>query len=726
MKRVVKKVWIVIGMLLSFLVIPLISSVTRNSKTTINNISDEPEMEYNASSLDVIEQDIYLEDPIESLMLRMSLVSEDESVAPQYIENEEGELELKNVAEFKVEILGLEKEEEHLMEFTSASPDTNMIIPIGRHIDKEKWVTVRITVNDVQEDMKLSFFFDSATDSIQNATINGKERQEGLSLKYVQKVFPEMTENLFVLVAVIFLFLFLIWYMVQNKESKMNSVLFVVFLTMELLFYYFYDNYVYFQELPYVKKFYYLITGLMIAIILGLFFMLKKKAKLEWVAAYCVFGFGLIYLLILPAFSAPDEPDHFVSAYKLSNQMLLQEPTDEYGNVLVRIGDYGDFVVRPGRETYGKIYGSLFDFSNNDATLVAQGGADDAGGGIMGHLPGAIGITIARLLKLNKSMLLMLGRLMGLLFYSFCVFWAVKKMPFGKMVLFVVSMFPMTLEEASSFGYDLVVNGLVFFVIAYILNLIYEKQMVSLNDIVMVSISLFLLAPCKAIYIFIAGLWILIPKEKFQQNKMKKEKCKLITIFIVFTSTLLPNILVNMRKVSGISSNSGLVSWAGERGYGMGDVLQNIPYSIYVFVNTLIKNTEYYINTLIGSRLGWLEITISQFIITGFLIILVLEFFREKEHYVIKTKERVCYGVIASLISLAVLAAMWLAWTPISYATVQGVQGRYFLPMVPLLYLMMANNKRIRIKSSINMNVILLCILNVFAVLDVLKITFCR
>lgn len=372
MKRVVKKVWIVIGMLLSFLVIPLISSVTRNSKTTINNISDEPEMEYNASSLDVIEQDIYLEDPIESLMLRMSLVSEDESVAPQYIENEEGELELKNVAEFKVEILGLEKEEEHLIEFTSASPDTNMIIPIGRHIDKEKWVTVRITVNDVQEDMKLSFFFDSATDSIQNATINGKERQEGLSLKYVQKVFPEMTENLFVLVAVIFLFLFLIWYMVQNKESKMNSVLFVVFLTMELLFYYFYDNYVYFQELPYVEKFYYLITGLMIAIILGLFFMLKKKAKLEWVAAYCVFGFGLIYLLILPAFSAPDEPDHFVSAYKLSNQMLLQEPTDEYGNVLVRIGDYGDFVVRPGRENYGKIYGSLFDFSNNDATLVAQ------------------------------------------------------------------------------------------------------------------------------------------------------------------------------------------------------------------------------------------------------------------------------------------------------------------------------------------------------------------
>lgn len=724
MKRVVKKVWILIGMLLCFLVVPIISNVTRNSKTIKNNISNEPKLEYKASVSDVIEQEIYLEDPIESLTLYMSL--EGGSAEPQYIENEDGVLELKNVAEFKVELLGLDKEEEQIMEFATSSPNTTVIIPIGKHNDKEKWVTVRLTVDKLEEDMELSFFFDSMTDSIQNASINGAEKEVGLSMKYVQKASLSTVENLFVIVAVLFLVLFLIWYMIQNKESKLNSALFSLFLIMEVLCYHFYDNYVYFQELPYIKKFYYLIVGMLFVIILGLFLLLKKKAKLEWVAAYCVLGFGLVYLLILPAFSAPDEPDHYVSAYKLSNQMLFQEPTDEYGNVLVRIGDYGDFEARPGRETYGKIYGSLFDFSNNDATLVAQGGADDAGGGIMGHLPGAIGITVARLLKLNKSMLLMLGRFMGLLFYCFCIFWAVKKMPFGKMVLFVISMFPMTLEESSSFGYDLVVNGFVFFITAYILNLIYEKQKVSVKDIVLVSLIMFLFAPCKAIYIFVAGLWILIPKEKLQLGKMKKGHCKLITTSIVFFSTLLPNILVNLVKVSGISSNSGLVSWAGERGYGMGDVLQNIPYSIYVFVNTLIKNTEYYVNTLIGSRLGWLEITISQFIVTGFLMILLLEFFREKEQYVIKVKERVCYGVIAALISLAVVAAMWLAWTPISYDTIQGIQGRYFLPMLPLLYLMVANNKKIRIKSSMNMNIILLCVLNVYAVLDVLKITFCR
>lgn len=724
MKRVVKKVWIIIGMLLSFLVVPIISNVVRNSKTIRNNITSEPKMVYKASVKDVIEQDIYLENPIESLTLYLSLEGGD--TQPQYVENKDGVRELKLAAECKVEILGLNNEEEQTIEFAVASPNTTVIVPIGKHNDKEKWVTVKLTVEELDSDRELYLYFDSATDSVQNASINGMKKSEGLSMKYVQKDSLSMVENLFFILAVLFVISFFIWYMIDKKENKWNVVWFGVSLFMEVLCFHFYDTNVYMQELPYIKKFYYLIVGMMFAVMSGLFVLLKKKVKLEWLAAYCIFGFGLIYLLILPTFSAPDEPDHFVSAYKLSNQMLFQKPTDEVGNVVVRIGDSGDFDTRPGRATYGTFYGSLFDFSNNEATLVGQGGADDAGGGIMGHLPGAIGITIARLLKLNKSMLLMLGRLMGLLFYSFCIFWAVKKMPFGNMIIFVISMFPMTLEEASSFGYDLVVNGFVFFMTAYILNLIYEKPKVSIRDIVVVSVTMFLFAPCKAIYIFIAGLWILIPKEKFHFGKQKEKTWKLITTGIVFFSTLLPNLLVNLVKVSGISSNSGLVSWAGERGYGMSDVLQNIPYSIYIFANTLINNAEYYIQTLIGRRLGWLEITIHEYIITGFLIVLLLECFREKEQYIIKTKERICYAVIAGLISLAVVAAMWLAWTPISYSTVQGVQGRYFLPAIPLIYLLVANNKKIKIKSSINMNIIILCGLNVYAILDVLRITFWR
>lgn len=729
MKQAIKKGLVIIGLMLSMLVVPVISNITRDCKSTVSNISVEPEQKYKASVSDVIEQEIYLEESLESLSLYMSLENTGKIKEPISVMKKDGVIEVENLAEFKVEVLGLSIEEEKVMEFEYSNPNTTIPIPVGKHDDKGKWVTVRITVEDVKEGMDLYFFFDSVTDSVKDATMNGRKEPLGLSLKYTQKKVISTKDNLLSLAAIVFLVVFLIWYLgcwVSKKENKLNAGLFCAALFMEVLWFYFYDKYIYAHDYPYIKKFFFLLMVLLFAVILGLFFLLKKKAKLEWIATYCVFGFGLIYLLILPAFSAPDEQRHYISAYKLSNQMLLQEPVDINGNVFVRVGDYEIFNKKPGVEYYGNFYGSIFDFSNNDATLVGQNEAVDAGGGIVAHLPGAIGITIARLLKLNRSMMLLLGRFMGLLFYCFCIYWAIKKMPFGKMVLFVISMFPMTLEEASSFSYDLVVNGLVFFVTAYMLSLIYEKPKVSIKDVILVSLTLFLVAPCKAVYIFVAGMWILIPKEKFVQSKMKKGQWKWLTTLIVFLSTLLPNMIVNMSKVSGISTNSGLVSWAGERGYSMSDLLQNIPYSFCIFINTLVQNLEGYLNTIVGRFLGWLEIPVSQFVVVGFLMILFLEFFRVKEQYVIKTKERVCYGILAGLISLAVLAAMWLAWTPVSYDNIQGVQGRYFLPMIPLLYLVVANNKKIKIKSSMNLNIIFLCLLNVCAIFDVLKITFCR
>lgn len=722
MKQVLKRVWIWLGLLLSLCVIPAVYSISEDSKVNDNNISGESREKYEASVSDVIEQKLFLYEPLESLSLYMSLEENKINKNENNLQNAGN----GDITRFVVQIIGLETEEEQELEFSSGVTENTLIIPIGKHNDKNKWVTVRITVQNIQEGSTLNFYFNSPTESVKNVVINGVETTKGLCIKYVQKTALSTMENILIILAVLFLVVFSIWYSIKNKDNKLNLVLFFVLLLMELLFLNFYKNYVYSLELYYINKFYYIVVGMLFAVILGLFWILKRKVKLEWITTYCLFGFGLVYLMILPAFSAPDEPDHFVSAYKLSNQMFFQEPMDEQGNVLVRIGDSGNFDVRPGRKTYKEYYGNLFNFSNNEATLVPQGDAAVAEGGIIAHLPGAIGITIARLLKLNKSMLLILGRLMGLVFYCFCLYWAVKKMPFGKMILFVISMFPMMLEQSASFGYDLVLNGLSFFVIAYISNLIYEKKQVSVKDIVIVCLALFGFAPCKVVYILIAGMWILIPKEKFKHNKLKEKRFKFISIIAVFLSVLLPNILINLTKVSDISSDTSVIFWAGERGYGIGDILANVPYSFCVFVKTIIKNGEFYLKTLVGQQLGWIEIPVSWFIIVGFLVIFVLEVFRVKGQYVIKPKERICYGCIAAVVSLMVIAIMWIAWTPISYEIIEGVQGRYFIPIVPLIYLAVANNKQIKIKSSVNMNIILLCLLNVYAILDVLQTTFSR
>ena len=45
---------------------------------------------------------------------------------------------------------------------------------------------------------------------------------------------------------------------------------------------------------------------------------------METVAAACALCLGILYLLVLAPLSAPDEVSHFISAYRLSNEMLGQ------------------------------------------------------------------------------------------------------------------------------------------------------------------------------------------------------------------------------------------------------------------------------------------------------------------------------------------------------------------------------------------------------------------
>ena len=50
--------------------------------------------------------------------------------------------------------------------------------------------------------------------------------------------------------------------------------------------------------------------------------------------------------------------------------------------------------------------------------------------------------------------MLMLARWCNLAFFAVCVWWCMKKLPFGKMALAVIALFPMTIQQCNSFSYD--------------------------------------------------------------------------------------------------------------------------------------------------------------------------------------------------------------------------------------------------------------------------------
>ena len=108
-------------------------------------------------------------------------------------------------------------------------------------------------------------------------------------------------------------------------------------------------------------------------------------------------------------------------------------------------------------------------------------------------------------------------------------------------------------------------------------------------------------------------------------------------------------------------------------------------------IRTLIGLGSWYWNTMIGSSLGWLEIPVRGYLITILTICLFLSVFsvKEDECAVFSTqRQKTCMGVIVFLGVVLIHLVMFVGWTGLASKQIQGVQGRYFIPLLPLFLLL--------------------------------------
>ena len=103
------------------------------------------------------------------------------------------------------------------------------------------------------------------------------------------------------------------------------------------------------------------------------------------------------------------------------------------------------------------------------------------------YVPQAIGISLARLLGLGSTALLFLGRLCNLLFFTGLTWLAMRRLPFGKEVLFGTALLPMTLHLSASFSYDVLIMGCMFWFTAVCLDLAYRQERVRVRDVVLLA-----------------------------------------------------------------------------------------------------------------------------------------------------------------------------------------------------------------------------------------------
>lgn len=486
----------------------------------------------------------------------------------------------------------------------------------------------------------------------------------------------------------------------------------------------------------------------------GIGWLLRRNKKLEQVYAAAGLLFGLLYLFVLPPLSAPDEISHYISAYQLSNHMMGTEANYKTGHVMIRGEDW--FIEDVQGNYQYQMDGEIMVFTEEgegESGILGQTLTEetyrtihetgffqhvDRGGGKtavstyppvvttpLAYVPQAVGVTAARILNMNSLGLLYLGRLFNLLFFVGVTTLAMKRMPFGKEVLFGVALLPMTLHLSASFSYDVMLMADLFYFTACCLDLAYVRERVRLADVAVLALIMVVTGPCKMVYAVFMGLCLLIPVRKF--GGWSRWAASAAAVALAWGISM---VMVNSQTIASYATETeAYVAWAGEAGYSLGMLLHNPMLLVKMFYNTVLWQAEYYHLTMIGAYLGNLDTVLDvPYLVVALLTgcLLALAFRKPGENVVLTGGRRIWIWVLCLACAGATMLSMLIAWTPVSSLVISGVQGRYFLPFLPVLLLTCKNDFVVLTKNRDRSILYLMCCANAYALMRLFSIVSIR
>ncbi len=411
---------------------------------------------------------------------------------------------------------------------------------------------------------------------------------------------------------------------------------------------------------------------------------------------------GLFSLLINPPGSIPDEIAHIHTSYLWSNSIMgldshksnnATSSNDVYTiwDSYRRSGDFEKkdvknlFSSTPSLRTYVDIIENWNWISLNEDARSTESRFFRVNGSLAQYLITATGITVARVLSVGFFPLLYLGGLFNLAFFVFAVHWAIKRTPIGKNAMMIIAILPMVVHLSPSYSYDSPILALSFMFIAQIMWLTYgDYGYVKNGDIIITAIIVIFLFPCKVIaYLPLMFLMLLIPKSKFRNKRSK------MLFFLGITIVSLISILFNNWSTARNFLYAKEGAWnnrLGDTGYTFGWIFENPLRFLTIFWNTAREFIGYYLNTMIGSKLNWLNTPVSDVaIFTMILCLFAISIREESDKYIITNKQKIIVIFSCMLCCLFIGTGMLLWETSFGDSKIAGIQGRYFLPILPAL-----------------------------------------
>jgi uncharacterized membrane protein len=397
---------------------------------------------------------------------------------------------------------------------------------------------------------------------------------------------------------------------------------------------------------------------------------------------------GLVYNVMLTPQMVPDEAKHIDMAYRYSNDLLGFEGLEDT-RCLMRAEDAAtEFTSSASIGNYRKIYYGLFSRVKDDRMVEATINSN-LEGSLLLYAPSVLGISLARILGWGTVPMLLFARYLNLCIFALLARAGMKRLPFGRMTLFVLALLPVNVQQCTSFSHDAMVHGLLFFYCCLCLQSIFGEERMSGQRMLLLELMACFLVFCKSgSYLPLCLLPVLIPCARYGGRRQKYAATGAL-----LSIPVLAFLMKHMQMVTGIvrtTEATSVVSTGGGAeyltGYTLGYFLRDPLELVYMLVNTVLDKGGFYLESLVGYKLGWVEIETSMIVVFLFWFLLLLSVCDSRSEYVrIGRFPRFWMFLLCAGSTGLILLGMLLQWTPMGHVSIEGVQGRYFLPFMLIL-----------------------------------------
>jgi len=389
-----------------------------------------------------------------------------------------------------------------------------------------------------------------------------------------------------------------------------------------------------------------------------------------------------LFAFLVPPFQKPDEQTHFYRAMALADGQLFCSSDDTRAQSFLLPASVYQFPKTMQQEHVIMRYDTKFPIGLLKAQYPYRGDKNLTDAFAYCSLPFIsyipFGISALVSIPLNNLFITFYSmRLIAALMFIICVFVGFRVIPKQYRVMYLfLAVNPMVLHQGTSISYDAILLDLMYLLFPLWLRVMEEKK-ISWRTLGMLITLIVLSCIVKPGYWFFAG--ILIPC--IRKIHLKKHIFSVIVMIGVVG-------IIAVTAASGLGTSSFFGNTLDINHPQIYLFLRDPWYFVTVVWTTIRETHEELLQGMVGF-FGWLDYRLPLY------VSMLYAFFGGMVAYdYVRNRTKSLEGRVIALIGAICLGTILLIFfyfyrsaTPFGYRVVIGVQGRYFLPILPFFSL---------------------------------------